>query len=119
MRREYRRQIEEYEARLQQSFDAKELACRKLEARLQAQQDELERSHAERRQRHAQLGQAEGLLWAANPAWQGCFLEEMERLAQQGREAEASLAQGASFVAVLLQARAIFFPADPPPASSR
>ena len=115
---QYRRQIEEYEARLQQSFDAKELACRKLEARLQAQQDELERSHAERRQRHAQAGQAEGLLWAANPAWQGCFLEEMERLAQQGREAEASLAQGASFVAVLLQARAIFIPADPPPATS-
>ena len=45
----------------------------------------------------------EGLLWAANPAWQGSFLEDMERLGQQGREAEAGLSQGAGCVAVLLQ----------------
>jgi hypothetical protein len=69
---------------------------------LEAQQDEM---HAERRSRSAQLGRAsmEGLLWAANPAWQGSFLEDMERLGQQGREAEAGLSQGAGCVAVLLQ----------------
>ena len=43
---------------------------------LEAQQDEM---HAERRARSAQQGRASmaGMLWAANPAWQGSFLEDM------------------------------------------
>ena len=71
------------QARLQQSFEAKELACAELEARLRVQQQALEAQqdemHAERRARSAQQGRASmaGMLWAANPAWQGSFLEDM------------------------------------------
>ncbi|CAE8611692.1 unnamed protein product [Polarella glacialis] len=96
----YRCQIEEYELRLQQSFEEKERACAELSEQVDRQRQQLAQQQELLRAQSGENGVWLQVLSPSSPVWPESFLENMGTLHARQQDAEERLERCDAFLAV-------------------
>merc|ERR1719491_2358881 len=94
---------EEYELRLQQSFEEKEKACAELAERLKQHQQQVGLQHQQRRAQSTDQGYWLQVLSTVNPAWQGNFFERLNEVWLRQRDAEEKAKRSEAFISVVTE----------------